>query len=170
MTDPELHPLPITPNDPLSIVSKLIYLNYSLHFALIQFHSSKVQYNASSAYHQRSGHASQNFSTPSTQAAKSAKHHAATADGLHTSPTGKAAASYAGQGEEDRDEFDMEISNTESNPNSMFKSALPSLKLNIESKLSPGQRSQLEKKRADLQSSLSLDMSDMSAAVGKVTR
>ena len=34
-------------------------------------------------------------------------------------------------------DFGIEISNTEEKPTSMFKSALPSLKLNIENKLSP---------------------------------
>ena len=34
---------------------------------------------------------------------------------------------------------EIEISNTADKPNSMFKKALPSLKLNIENKLSPEQ-------------------------------
>lgn len=49
---------------------------------------------------------------------------------------------------------DIEISNTEDKPNSMFKSALPSLKLNIENKLSPGQKDILEKKKMEIQSSI----------------
>lgn len=35
--------------------------------------------------------------------------------------------------------FDMEISNTEINPNSLFQPALPSLKLNTEGELSVSQ-------------------------------
>lgn len=55
---------------------------------------------------------------------------------------------------EKSDSCDIEISNTEDKPSSMFKSALPSLKLNIENKLSPDQQDILEKKKVEIQSSI----------------
>ena len=53
------------------------------------------------------------------------------------------------------DDFvDMEISNSVDNPNSMFQSALPSLKLNTDSKLNNEQMNMLERKRNEIQENL----------------
>lgn len=65
----------------------------------------------------------------------------------------------------------MEILGSAANPSSLFKHALPSLKLKFESteggadKLDPEQRVQLERKRSELAASLNRDKEPKSAAV-----
>lgn len=126
MTDPELHPLPITPNDPLSI-----------------------------------------FQTPNARFAQSFQQRTAANSAQMMMPGKRESTSeliqgvnnlFSAQSENSPltkdDSCDIEISNTEDKPNSMFKKALPSLKLNIENKLSPDQQSQLEKKRVEIRASL----------------
>ena len=92
MTDVDLHPLPITPNDPLSIVSLFIPLTYHSQ----QF-SNKMKFRSMDIRKQEA-----KFHTPSTDNASA------------------------------ENQFDMEILHSEFNPNSLFESALPSLKLSAE--------------------------------------
>jgi len=89
MTDPDLHPLPITPNDPLSI--------------FLTNQASSQQQRRSSAKKQSP------LASPMIRGFD---------DSIHDP------------------NFDMEISNTDANPNSLFQPALPSLKLNTEGELS----------------------------------
>lgn len=72
--------------------------------------------------------------------------------------------------EEVKQKYEMEILGSSANPNSLFKHALPSLKIKFESteggadKLDPEQRLQLERKRSELAAALNRDKEPKSAA------
>jgi len=52
------------------------------------------------------------------------------------------------------DQADIEISNTDANPNSMFHTALPSLKLNSDNKLNNQQITIIQQQKSQLQQNL----------------
>jgi len=96
MTDPDLHPLPITPNDPLSIFSSKIPAFTSVS-------------------------AASNPAEPKQFTPEDVK--------LGVRPRGPSAG-----------DFDIEISNSQANPDSMFEDALPSLKLKEDQRLNREQQ------------------------------
>ena len=74
-------------------------------------------------------------------------------DGANFNPTAMSSSAFATP-EQDQpiasnfeDSVDMEISNTGPNPNSMFQTALPSLKLNTENKLNTEQINMIQQQR-----------------------
>jgi len=101
MIDPDLHPLPITPNDPLSIFS-----NNKMKFGSMDPRKQELK-----------------FLTPTTAEVTSSAI---------------------------EEMYDMEILNSEINPDSLFESALPSLKINLTEE-SQAKRRQLNPKNLELE-------------------